>query len=153
MEDFAILRADYENVKLVKNFKLLGISFSIFRSKGKMIFSKDPSELYSLQYLEKEDASRFGIRRPLKIVEKNKNVKGRRKQNELSVKLDMAMTNSQKFEVVFFDTDALSMADFDSFKEKNSVTATYMPAYNPEFWKGYNIIEPNQAIKDYTVIE
>ncbi len=153
MADFAILRADYENVKLVKNFKLLGISFSIFRSKGKMIFSKDPSQLYSLQYLEKEDASRFGIRRPLKIVEKNKNVKGRRKQNELSVKLDMAMTNSQKFEVVFFNTGTLSTADFDSFKEKNTVTATYMPAYNPEFWKGYNIIEPNQAIKDYTVIE
>jgi hypothetical protein len=33
------------------------------------------------------------------------------------------------------------------------VSATYMPAYNPDFWKGYNIMEPNQAIKDYTVIE
>ncbi len=153
MEDFAILRADYENVKLVKNFKLLGISFSIFRSKGKMIFAKDATDLYSLQYLEKEDASRFGIKRPLKIVEKNKNVKGRRKQNELSVKLNMAMTNSEKFEVVVFNTDAVSSTTFESFKEKNTVTATYMPAYNPEFWKGYNIIEPNQAIKDYTVIE
>ncbi len=153
MDDFAILRADYENVKLVKNFKLLGISFSIFRSKGKMIFSKDVTDHYSLQYLEKEDASRFGIRRPLKIIEKNKNVKGRRKQNELSVKLDMAMTNIQKFEVVVFDTHAITTSAFDNFKEKNMVSATYMPAYNPEFWKGYNIMEPNQAIKDYTVIE
>jgi len=153
MSDFAILRADYENVKLVKNFKLLGISFSIFRSNGKMIFSKDASDKYSLQYLEKEEASRFGIRRPLKIIEKNKNVRGRRKQNELSLKLDMAMTNAQKFEVVFFDTNAISVSTFDSFKEKNTISATYMPAYNPDFWKGYNIMEPNQAIKDYTVIE
>jgi len=63
------------------------------------------------------------------------------------------MTNREKFEVVFFDTNAISVSAFDSFKEKNTVTATYMPAYNPEFWKGYNIMEPNQAIKDYTVIE
>jgi hypothetical protein len=61
-----------KNVKLVKNFKLLGISYSIFRAKGKMIFSKDDSDKYSLQYLEKEEASRFGIRRPLKIIEKIK---------------------------------------------------------------------------------
>ena len=25
-----------------------------------------------------------------------------------------------------------------------------MPNYDPEFWKGYNILEPNQAIKDFT---
>lgn len=153
MQDFAILRADYENVKNVKNFKLLGISFTIFRAGGKMIFAKGLDNRYNLQYLEKDDASRFGIKRPLKIIEKNKNVKGRRKQNELYVKLDMAMRNATKSELVFFDTNTITAATFDSFKEKNSMLPTYMPAYSPEFWKGHNIIEPNQAIKDFTVIE
>jgi len=153
MQDFAILRADYENVKNVKNFKLLGISFVIFRNGGKMIFSKGQNDRYSLQYLEKDDASRFGIKRPLKIIEKNKNVKGRRKQNELSVKLDMAMRNSTKKELVFFDTNPITAAAFNSFKEKNTLLPTYMPAYSAEFWKGYNIIEPNQAIKDFTIVE
>ena len=153
MEDFAILRADYNNVKNIKNFKLLGISFTIFRSGGKMIFSKGQDNRYSLQYLEKDDASRFGIKRPLKIIEKNKHVKGKRKQNELYVKLDMAMRNSTKNELVFFDTTAITAATFDSFKEKNSLLPTYMPTYSPEFWKGYNIIEPNQAIRDFTIIE
>lgn len=151
-EDFAIIRIDYENVKALKNFKLLGISYRWFLAKGKIIFSRGEDGRYNLQYLEKEDASRFGIRRPLKIIEKNKNVKGRRKQNELYVKLDMAMTNSNKNEVVIFDTDAIDSSIFDSFKEKNTVLPTYMPKYNPEFWKGYNIIEPNQAIKDFTVL-
>jgi len=153
MQDFAILRADYENVKNVKNFKLLGLSFTIFRAAGKMIFAKGEDNLYSLQYLEKDDASRFGIKRPLKIIEKNKHVKGRRKQNELFVKLDMAMRASSKKELVFFSTDAITASAFDNYKEKNSISPTYMPAYSPEFWKGHNIIEPNQAIRDFTVIE
>ncbi|NNC70357.1 MAG: carboxypeptidase-like regulatory domain-containing protein [Flavobacteriaceae bacterium] len=151
-EDFAIIRVDYENVNVLKNFKLLGISYRWHLAKGKMIFGKGEDERYNLQYLEKEDASRFGIRRPLKIIEKNKNVKGRRKQNELYVKLDMAISSSNKHEVVVFDTGAIDASAFDGFKEKNTVLPTYMPKYNPEFWKGYDIIEPNQAIKDFTVI-
>jgi hypothetical protein len=152
-KDFAIIRADYENVKAVKNFKLLGLSYNIYLSKGKIIFSKGEDERYGLQYFEKENASRFGIKRPLKIIEKNKNVKGRRKQNELFVKLDMAMTNSNKNQVVVFDSENITASTFESFKESNAMLPTYMPAYSPEFWKGYNIIEPNQAIKDFTVIE
>ncbi len=152
-DDFAIIRVDYENVKSVKSFKLLGISYNVFLSKGKMIFSKGKDNRYSLQYLEKEAASRFGIKRPLKIIEKNKYVKGRRKQNELYVKLDMAMSGRNKFEVVIFDTDNITATEFENFKETNTILPTYMPVYNPEFWKGYNIIEPNQAIKNFTVIE
>ena len=151
-EDFAIIRADYQNVKPVKSFKLLGISYRQHLSNGKMIFARGEDGHYNLQYLEKEDASRFGIRRPLKIIEKNKHVKGRRKQNELYVKLDFAITSSEKSEVVVFDTDGISATTFNNFKEQNTVLPTYMPKYNPEFWKGYDIIEPNQAIKDFTVI-
>ncbi len=135
-EDFAIIRADYENVKAIKNFKLLGISYRIYKSKGKMIFGKGKNNHYSLQYLEKENGSRFGIRRPLKIVEKNKNVKGRRKQNELSLDLDMAISSVEKYEIVVFGTEDLTQPEFDGFKENNKMLPTYMPAYDPEFWKG-----------------
>ena len=152
-DNFAIIRLDYENVKPIKNFRLLGISYKTFLTKGKMIFSKEKDDRYSLQYLEKEIASRFGIQRPLKIIEKNKNVKGRRKQNELFVKLDMAITGRNKYEVVIFDTENVTASEFDGFKENNAMLPTYMPVYNPEFWKGYNIIEPNQAIREFTVIE
>jgi hypothetical protein len=152
-DDFAIIRVDYENVRPVKNFKLLGVSFIIHLSKGKMIFSKGKDERYSLQYLEKEDANRFGIKRPLKIIEKNKNVRGRRKQNELYVKLDMAITSANKFEVVVFNIKNVTTSEFESVTEDNRIKPTYMPAYDPKFWKGYNIIEPNQAIKDFKIVE
>jgi len=151
-DDFALIRADFENVKSVKTFKLLGISMNTYLSRGKVIFYKEASGLYGLRYFESEAGSRMGVKRPLKIIEKNRHVKGRNKQNELSGKVDLAFTNVEKNEVVVFETEKLSESSFDAFKENNSILPTYMPNYNPEFWKGYNIIEPNTAIKEFTSV-
>ncbi len=149
-DDFALLRVDFENVKSVKTFKLLGISLNVYQSKGKIIFSKSIDDRYGLRYFESETASRMGIKRPLKIIEKNKHVKGRNKQNELSGKVDLAFTNIDKNEIVVFEFENLNSASFETFKENNTILPTYMPNYDPEFWKGYNIIEPNAAIKQFT---
>ncbi|MGY8914227.1 MAG: carboxypeptidase-like regulatory domain-containing protein [Flavobacteriales bacterium] len=149
-DDFAIVRIDYENVKPVRTFKLLGVSLNQHLSKGKMIFYKGGDNRYNLRYLEKENGSVAGIKRPLKIIEKNKNVKGRRKQNELSLDMDLAISSTNKFEIVVFDTQNTTSVLFEAFNEKNTVLPTYMPKYDPEFWKGYAIIEPNRAIKEFT---
>jgi len=152
-DDFAVIRVDYENVKPLKKFNLMGISMSEFLGRGKMIFSKASDQKYSLRYLEEENGSRFGIRRPLKIIEKNRHVKGRNKQNELSVKLDMATVGVNKHEIIIFDTSPLSNEAYEAFTEDNKVLPTYMANYNPEFWKGHDIIEPNQAIRAFTSVE
>ncbi|MBT8306482.1 MAG: carboxypeptidase-like regulatory domain-containing protein [Maribacter sp.] len=149
-DDFAVLRLDYENIKPLKKFNLLGISMNSFLGKGKMIFTKSSNKKYDLRYLEQENGTRVGIRRPLKIIEKNKHVKGRNKQNELSLKLDMATVGANKRELVVFDTESIPQSTYDSFTENNTILPTYMPNYNPEFWKGYAIIEPNQAIREFT---
>jgi hypothetical protein len=149
-DDFAIIRLDYENVKPLKKFNLLGISMNQFMGKGKMIFNKSANTKYDLRYLEQEDGTRVGIRRPLKIIEKNKHVKGRNKQNELSVKLDMATVGVNKHEIIVFDTESISKTAYEAYIENNTVLPTYMPSYNPGFWKGYTIIEPNQAIREFT---
>ncbi|MEJ1221691.1 carboxypeptidase-like regulatory domain-containing protein [Sediminicola sp. 1XM1-17] len=149
-DDYAITRIDYENVKPVRNFKLLGVSLNQYGSKGKMIFYKGPENKYNLRYLEKENGSTAGIKRPLKIIEKNKHVKGRRKQNELSLDMDLGISSTNKFEIVVFDTQYSSVSQFEAFTENNTTLPTYMPKYDPEFWKGYAIIEPNKAIKEFT---
>ena len=152
-DDFALIRADFENVKSLKTFKLLGISLNRYLHRGKVIFSKDEDDKYSLSYLESEEGNRVGIKRPLKIIEINKKVKGRNRQNEFSAKLDWSMSNIDKSEVVVFDTENLHKTGFSDFKENNKVLPTYMPSYNPEFWSGYNIIEPNQAIREFTAVD
>ncbi|HUH47040.1 MAG TPA: carboxypeptidase-like regulatory domain-containing protein, partial [Arenibacter sp.] len=86
-DDFAVIRVDYQNVKSLKTFKLLGVSLDQYLAQGKMIFAKGEGDQYHLQYLEEELGAKIGIKRPLKIIELNKKVKGRNKQNELSLEI------------------------------------------------------------------
>ena len=152
-EDFAIIRVDYENVKDLENFNLLGLSHKHYLKKGTFIYAKDTTNTYRLKYADIKRGSKFGIKRPLKIIEKNKHTKGRRKQNELSSDIHFIISNITKNELVVFNDKTISKTDYDAFLEKPKVEPVYLPKYNPEFWKGYNIIEPNQAIKDFKSIE
>ncbi|WP_108802754.1 carboxypeptidase-like regulatory domain-containing protein [Aquimarina sp. Aq107] len=152
-QDFAVMRVDYENVKNLKNFGLLGISFHDTMYKGKTIFTKGADGKYSVRYIEKTRGNVFGIDRPLKIIEKNKFVKGKRKQNELSLGLDIGAGEISKYEVVVFDSQPITESEYESSKENKSIKPQYLSKYDPEFWKGYNIIEPNTAIKQFTAIE
>ncbi|MFD2788362.1 hypothetical protein KCTC52924_01137 [Arenibacter antarcticus] len=152
-DDFAVIRVDYSNVKSLKTFRLLGVSMDQYLATGKMLFAKGDNNAYHLQYLEEELGARIGIKRPLKIIELNKRVKGRNKQNELSLKIDMATTGTNKHQIVIFDTETISATKLESIKENNDLLPTYMPNYDPEFWKGHNIIEPNKAIREFTSAE
>lgn len=151
-DDFALIRMDFENVKPLRDFSLLGISVNEYLAKGRIIFTKGDDQQYHLSYYDISKGIRAGFKRPLKIIELNKVVKGRNKQNELSMKVDAAFGNRNRYELVVFDETPINTAQYEAFKENNAVLPTYMPNYDPEFWKGYNIIEPNQAIKEFTSI-
>ena len=152
-DDFAIVRIDYENVKVLNSFKLFGLSHTRNLKKGTLIYSKNEAEKYTLKYAEVEEGSQFGIKRPLTIIEKNKHVKGRRKQNELDTDIHFIMAIKEKSELVVFENEQITEVAFNDFKEKPEVNPVYLPKYDPEFWKGYNVIEPNQAIKDFKSLE
>lgn len=149
-DDFALIRMDFENTEPLRDFKLLGVSLNEYLAKGSIIFAKGVDQKYHLRYYDIVKGIRAGFKRPLKIIEKNKNVKGRRKQNELALKVDAAFGNLNRYELVVFDENPINSGQFKAIEEKNDVLPTYMPNYDPEFWKGYNIIEPNQAIKTFT---
>ncbi|MGJ5642527.1 carboxypeptidase-like regulatory domain-containing protein [Formosa sp. S-31] len=152
-EDFAVIRLEYTNVKSLKSIKFLGISFNDYLKKGLLIYVKNASGTYSLQYAESENAQKAGIDRPLKIIEKNKHVKGRRKQNEVAADINFIISNSSKKQMVVFENTNITPSEFENFKEQANQKPVYLPAYDPEFWNGYNIIEPNQAIKDFKSLE
>ncbi len=148
-QDFAVVRAEYKNVKHLRNFKLLGIHYQDNLYSAKMMFAKGANLKYDLKFLEMYRGGFFGIDRPLKVIEKNKHVKGKRKQNELSLEIDAVNIYKQKFEIVVFDTKPLTETEYTTHKENTSIKPEYLSRYNPEFWKGYNIIEPNTAIKQF----
>ena len=151
-DDFALIRMDFENVKPLRDFSLLGVSLKEYLAKGRIIFTKGENQKYHLSYYDITKGIRAGFKRPLKIIELNKVVKGRNRQNELSMKIDAAFGNRNRYELVVFDESPINTAQYDAFKENNDVLPKYMPNYDPEFWKDHTIIEPNQAIKAFTSI-
>jgi hypothetical protein len=151
IEDFAVMRIDYENVNSLKRIKLLGFSYEEITYKGTTIFSKGSNNKYDLRFIDKVFGRKMGVRRPLSVIEKNKYVKGRRKQNELSMELDIVNFNTEKYELVVFDSELISNGEFSNSVENETVKATYLSSYNPEFWEGYDIMEPNKAIREFTV--
>ncbi len=152
-DDFAVVRVDYENVKLLKRIKLLGISYEENVYRGKTIFSKDSNGKYSPRFIEKEVGNKVGVDRPLKVIEKNKYVKGKRKQNELSLGIDVINSSVEKYELVVFNSQGLAESKYSNTKENKTVTAQYLSQYNPEFWKGYDILEPNAVIRSFSVTD
>lgn len=151
--DFAIVRLEFGNVRPLFKFGLLGITYRENVYRGKMLFEKNTAGSYSPRYLELESGNYFGLDRPLKVIEKNKHVKGRRKQNELSLDLKLQGTSLSKYEMVVFNSEDISDTAYDAAQENKNVKATYLSKYDPEFWKGYSIMEPNAAIQAFEVVE
>lgn len=152
-EDFAVVRVDYSNVKRLRSFNLLGISFEENGYSGTTIFQKGTDGKYDVKFIEKVTENKFGVDRPLSIIEKNKHVKGRNKQNQLSLNLDVLSYAKNKYEVIVFEATKITEGAYKESKENKNVTSTYLSKYDPDFWNGYNIIEPNTAIKQFKVIE
>lgn len=152
-EDFAIVRVDYKNVKPLSKFALLGISQNKYLKEGTIIFQMNEDKKYTLKYMDERRGEQVGVKRPIKIVEKNKNTKGRRKQNEVRGDIHFIVKNIEKTELVIFETAIISEVDFKNLKEKPYTKPKYLSQYDPEFWKGYNIIEPNEAIRSFKAIE
>ncbi|TYP76234.1 carboxypeptidase-like regulatory domain-containing protein [Aquimarina intermedia] len=152
-EDFAVVRIDYENTKTLKNFGLLGLSYKENVYKGRTIFSKETDHKYHLKFLEKYQGNIFGVDRPLKIIEKNKHVKGKRKQNELSLGIDVGMSQLVKTELVIFSNTSINDTQYQEVKEDYTIEPEYLSKYDPDFWNGHTIMEPNTAIRSFEATE
>ena len=151
LEDFAVIRLDYSNVKSLRRIKLLGFHYEETAYKGTTIYTKNENGVYDIRFMNLVEGRYMGVDRPLKVIEKNKHVKGRRKQNELSININLVNLNTEKYELVVYDSELISANDFASAEENENVKATYLSRYDPEFWNGYNIMEPNQAIREFSV--
>ena len=151
--DYGVHRLEYENVKPLSKFRLFGISALDDVYRGRLIFVKNDAGKYQLSYMEREKGESVGIDRPLTIIEKNKYVPGRRKQNELDLDLDFQMSQVERVQVVVYEQEDLQPMVYETLPQATDFTYEKFRVYNPEFWKGNNIIEPNAAIKKFTAMQ
>ena len=136
-DDYAIVRIDYKNIKTVYNLKLLGVFVNIYFRDGKMILSKYENEKYSLSYAKINFGRRIGFDRPIKLIEKNKNVKGRRKQNEISFRMDIVFDEKSTTELQVFESKKISKEKFENLKNKNEVMPEYLEEFTTNFWEEF----------------
>lgn len=148
-DSFSLIQMDYENTKNIKDFSFLGLTFQLYRQLLRIKFSKFEGQKYQLQFIERIISYRTGIRRPLKIVEKNKHVRGRRKQNELIADIDMQLDNEERYTLVVLNSEPLSKEKFAQHKEIKQFKPDKRNNYDSDYWMGYTIIEPNALIRSF----
>ena len=150
-DEMALIRMEYKNIQNLRDLSLLGFSFKHYYKAATIQFKKMNTGKYAVEYLELTDQFETGVNRSFSIIEKNKIVKGRNKQNELKMELNLSTNQFQKYQIVVFETQRISQETFDAFTENPDVLPVNLIQYDPGFWEGYTIIEPNQAIKKFKV--
>ena len=130
---------------------MFGVSFKEDLREVVIQFKKLISGKYGLEFLDFNSSFEGGFERPLVITEKNKIVKGRNKQNQLKMDLNVVNRNTQRFQLVVFETELLENNIFDKIDEKGNLLPVNKTSYDPEFWKGFTIIEPNKVIQEFSI--
>ncbi|MUP47329.1 hypothetical protein E0K83_16425 [Gramella sp. BOM4] len=153
-EDFGIHRLDYENIKNLKSFSLLGISTQDHLYSGKMIFSKGENSKYAPRFIEHNSGSKAEVDRPLTLlVKEQKGFIFKRKLEEVDMEFKINTTNLVKTELVVYEDMKFTENEFEKISTGSDFDYKTFKEYDPEFWSGYNIIEPNAAIKEFTALE
>ena len=150
-ENFSIIKIQQQNNKVLRDFSLFGISFELYYHRATVVFSHFSTEKYQLQFLESEFKFKSGVNRPIKIVEKNKYVRGRRKQNELLARINFNLDQSSKTTLIVFDDIPINEEEYIKIEEQKRFKQDKLHSYDPKYWKDYSVIEPNQAIKSFKV--
>ena len=151
--DFALVRIEYENVKPLKGLNLLGIKYEEPRYEGVAEFEKMKNGKYELHFSSLKHNFYIKVRRPFKIAEKNKNAKGRRKQNEITIDLYLTAKSANTFEWVALETKGSSKSAFDMVPQRKLVEIIYSTQYDNSYWDGKTIISPTNVIEDFAILE
>ena len=77
---------------------------------------------------------RNGAKRHLKIIEKNKHFKGRRKQNQVSFYINMRVGIIYKREMQIFESKPINKTSFENILEENKVLPEYLDSFTTNFW-------------------
>jgi len=150
--DYAVVKADFKYAKNRSgkgiNLKFLfGVKYKNNLSNTSVLYKKNVDGLYSLQFIKHTDGTYIYAHRPFKFTKNRKN----KSEEKKMMKIDVLMELSQKSkdELFFINETKLTKSEFNKIKPKLKYKIVYIPKYNPEIWKGYNVINPVEEIKNY----
>lgn len=149
--DAAVEMINYENTSNLKSFALFGFKFRDYLALGTQVYRKNSFGTYDLVFLQESRGNLASIERPLKLIEKRKTGSWKRKQNELSFEFRIRLSNIATKEYMLIDKNPISKSEYENFKPLYQVNKIRLDAFDPHFWDGYSILEPNDVLREFKI--
>ncbi|MCX7549434.1 carboxypeptidase-like regulatory domain-containing protein [Xanthomarina sp. F2636L] len=150
-ETFAILRADYKFAKgrigEKLNLKLLlGIKYIEQNKRGFVIYKKHKDGYYSPNYMTDQLDRYFYVDRPIKFKDNNS-------REKVSFDFKVEGIFKEKNEILVMGEKDITPSEFNATKEKRKIDYETLKAFNPNYWKDYNVLEPLKEMKEFKVVD
>lgn len=149
-DTYAIQKVNYKLADGKKGRKvnlklLLGIKYEQLEKEVLVIFHKNLAGVYSPKYIKTQTRDYTYFDRSLSFIENAP----RKERMKLKLGILSEAIVTQEDEILIIDTESISESKFSNLKQDENVLIETISKYDPEIWAQYNIISPNQAIKDF----
>ncbi|TYA58873.1 carboxypeptidase-like regulatory domain-containing protein [Formosa maritima] len=150
-ETFAILKADYQFAKgrigEKLNLKLLlGVKYIEQNKKGFVIYKKHADGYYYPNYMTDQLDRYFYVDRPIKFKDNNSSEK-------VAFEFKVEGIFKEKNEILIMAEKDITATEFNAIKEKRKIDYETLKAFDPDYWKEYNVLEPLKEMKEFKVEE
>lgn len=150
--DYAIVRAEYtmeedETAEKVNLKFLLGIKYISDRVNVVAVFEKNSKGKYGVKFLREEGGNYVYFSRSFKFIENRESRKEDKKKFKFDFTFELDVFSTDEFYVL--EEDELTTDTFAEIKNQKKYTPIEIESYDPNIWKGYNVISPIEEIKNY----
>lgn len=147
---YALLRTDFSYApdKLGTDIHLFGVGYTQNAFEASVIFEKT-GDAYALKYLRKKMGTNFSFDRKLDLVKKKERFLFDKELDKVRSRLDMIVNEQSAIEILVLKRKDISEAQFNSTKPDSHMRVIYVDQFRDDLWKGYSIIEPTKAMKEY----
>lgn len=147
-DTYALVKADYSFAKGKRGEKLnlrllFGIKYINNLHKGTILFQKKNSHYYP-RFISEETGQYVYLHRPFKFSEN---------ESRNKVKFDVLVEGTvlNRNELLINNTEFIDLQQFNEVNEIKETKYEELQRYKPELWKAYNVLEPLEDMKNFTV--
>ena len=122
--DFGVYKIVYRSNLHESRIKLFGLFYEERLNNKEYIFIKNQFNNYRLYHVTLESQMTLGIKRPIKIIEKNKVVKGKNRQNLLSMDIHYRLKNIDNRHIYYNSITPISSQNLEAFEPEHQIVPT-----------------------------
>lgn len=150
VKDFGMVAYDYKLVDGKKaysvNLKLLvGIKANSFENSGYFIYAKG-YEGYYAKYIREKEGDYVYLNRNFSFKENNAN---RRERKDLKFNIELEYVDNSTKEYVAIQYQAIAPKMKNDLNFSDYILIDERAKFDPAYWKGFNVIEATEAIRNY----